>query len=147
MPAFHDPIVHDRLRARLEALTPDAPRQWGQMSVDQMLWHVNESLRSALGQAQHKPKKPPPIPRAMFRFIVLNLPWPKGAPTHPECVAGRRYNFSEEKAQALQLIDAFASRSIDGPWADSPVFGPVKGRFVSRLQAKHLDHHLRQFGA
>jgi hypothetical protein len=27
------------------------------------------------------------------------------------------------------------------------VFGPLTGREWSRLQAVHLDHHLKQFGA
>jgi hypothetical protein len=45
------PLLHDALR-------PDSPRRWGRMSVGQML-----------------------CPRPLMKFIVINLPWPKGAPT------------------------------------------------------------------
>jgi len=146
VPLFHDTAVRDALRTRVQSLTPDAPRQWGTMAVDQMLWHVNESLCSALGEKNHELIKGA-IPAPLLKFIVVNFPWPKGAPTYPGFVAGDRYDFAAELTRCLRLIDTFASRSIEGPWPDSPVFGPVNGRFVSRLQAKHLDHHLKQFGA
>jgi len=42
---LHDPAVRDAIRARVEALRPDAPRKFGKMSIDQMLWHVNQALR------------------------------------------------------------------------------------------------------
>jgi len=117
------------------------------MTVDQMLWHVNAALCAALGQSKHEAVKPPPIPKPLFRFMVVNLPWPKGAPTHPDFVAGQRYDFEAEKARCLELIDTFAKRSVDSPWPDSPIFGPVTGSFMTRVQAKHIDHHLKQFGA
>jgi hypothetical protein len=36
---------------------------------------------------------------------------------------------------------------MESAWPESPIFGRVTGKFNSRLQAKHVDHHLRQFGA
>ena len=44
MPMLHDPTVRSSIEARLNAIRADAPRQWGSMTVDQMLWHVNQSL-------------------------------------------------------------------------------------------------------
>mgnify|MGYP000209295794 CR=1 FL=1 len=34
---------------RLQRLTPDAPRQWGKMTVSQMLAHCNASIETGLG--------------------------------------------------------------------------------------------------
>jgi hypothetical protein len=39
------------------------------------------------------------------------------------------------------------NRPVDGEWPDDPSFGRVSGKFASKLHAKHLDHHFRQFGA
>ena len=146
MKLLHDPAVHRDIRARLASLQPDSVRRWGQMSVDQMLWHVSEALRAALGQSQLAPAEAS-IPKPLLRFFVLNLPWPKGAPTHPGFVAGERYDFEEQKQRCLQLVDAFVQRDIASPWPESPLFGRVGGRFMSGLQAKHLEHHLQQFSA
>lgn len=81
----------------------------------------------------------------MMRLILLKLPWPKGAPTGPDFVAKREYDFEEQKARALRLVDAFAARPIGGSWPTNPVIGAMTGREWSHLMHKHLDHHLRQF--
>jgi hypothetical protein len=116
------------------------------MTVDQMLWHVNQALASAIGEIQI-PRQKSPMPAAFVRFFVLNVPWPKGSPTHPSYVAGQRYDFETEKARCLELVESFCCKKIDSSWPESPSFGRVTGRFQSRLQAKHLDHHLKQFSA
>ncbi|HEY9227519.1 MAG TPA: DUF1569 domain-containing protein [Gemmatimonadaceae bacterium] len=142
---LHDPAVRASIRARVDKLTPNATRAWGKMSVDQMLWHVNTSLRNALGEPLPTQVRFP-VPKAVIRFLVLNMPWTKGAPTSPDLVAGERYDFDAEKARCLQLIDELASRNIDaGDWGQSPSLGKMTGRQWSRLHAKHLDHHLKQF--
>ena len=146
MPALHDPSVRESIRARLQSLRSDAPRQWGKMTVDQMLRHVNIALSGALGLTPYKPMKMP-LPGPLFRFFAYNFPMPKGAPTHPDYVVGERFDFGAEKAQCLALIEEFAKKPIDAAWPESPVFGRVTGKFSSHVQAKHLDHHLRQFGA
>jgi len=144
MPMLHDPDTRRRVESRLAALRPDAQRQWGSMTPDQMLWHVNQFLTFALGDGVFEPHKPP-MPLPIFRFVLLYLPWPKSAPTHKTALATVRHNFEAERARCLKLISQFVSRPIDGPWPVDPVFGPVTGKFASRLQAKHLDHHFRQF--
>ena len=145
MPALHDPAVRSSLEARLAKLRPDSPRRWGKMSADQMLWHVNQGLLMALGEPSFDVQKKPPIPGGVFKFMVLRLPWPKGAPTHPQAVPTKGYDFEAERAKCLALIDQLVRRPINGPWPDSPTFGRVSGSFVSCLQAKHLDHHFKQF--
>jgi hypothetical protein len=115
------------------------------MTADQMLWHVNQFLSFALGEEKaERAKSPMPLP--LLRFALLYLPWPKSAPTNPRAVAVVNHNFETERARCLALIDRFTSRPIAGPWPEDPSFGEVTGKFQSRLQARHLDHHLRQFG-
>jgi DinB superfamily len=115
------------------------------MSVDQMLWHISQGLELALGQIT-TPAQKVPLPRPIMKFIVLNLPWPKGAPTVDVARATQEYDFEAERQRCLQLLDVFAAKKLNEPWPTNPIFGPVTGRFVSRVQTKHLDHHLKQFG-
>lgn len=143
---LHDPAVRDSIRARVQKLSPASTRAWGTMSVDQMLWHVNEVLEATLGRRDLAPMNIP-LPNPVLKFFVTNVPWMKGAPTHPSWVAGARYSFDVERERTLALIDEFSRRRLDEPWPPSAAFGPASGRDWSRLQAKHLDHHLRQFSA
>ena len=146
MPLLHDPAVRSRIESRLKSLKPDSPRQWGSMSAPQMLWHVNQFLSFNLGDEVPEKQKIP-MPMAIMRFFLLYLPWPKGAPTHKQAVARAEHDFEAERAKCLTLIERFASRPVEGQWPDDPIFGFTKGKQFSMLQAKHLDHHFRQFGA
>jgi hypothetical protein len=110
-----------------------------------MLWHVNLFLAASLGEASLPPGKSP-MPPALLRFMLIYMPWPKSAPTNPGAIAKGEYDFEAERARCRDLIGRFASRPIDGQWPVDPTFGAVTGKFASTPQAKHLDHHLRQFG-
>jgi hypothetical protein len=63
MPLLHEQVVRSRIESRLRALTPGRQPLWGKMSVDQMLWHLNEALAGALGEIEVAPPvRKPPIP-------------------------------------------------------------------------------------
>jgi hypothetical protein len=143
---LHDEQYKAEVLRRVEALTPDSRGRWGKMSVSQMLWHVNEAMESALGRVAETPEKVP-LPRPVLKFMVLNLPWPKGSPTRRRWVPQKdRYDFAFERDRCLHLVDALAAKPVGERWPDSPTLGPMSGKEVSRLQAKHLNHHLTQFG-
>lgn len=146
MALLHDSQVRSSLENRLKSLRSDATRKWGKMSVDQMLRHVNIAMDSALGRVRVERLRVP-LPAFVLKFLVLNAPWPKGSPTAPEFVAGDRYDFEQEKGRCLALIAEVAARPLDADWPAHHSFGTVTGAEYSRLQAKHLDHHLRQFSA
>jgi hypothetical protein len=146
MPALHDAAFRETLRTRLKALRPDAKRKWGKMSLDQMLWHVASGLETSVGRRPTKPMKAP-LPRPIMRFLVINAPWPKGAPTMPEIVAKGQYDVEAERKRCLDLIDEMVKKDLDGPWPVHPILGNMRGVQHSKLQGKHVDHHLKQFGA
>ena len=148
MPALHDPQCKAEILRRLNALRPDAERRWGKMSVAQMLWHVNEAMEGALGRIQMDAAKPPvPLPRPILRFLVLNAPWGKGAPTLKRWIPQHdRHDFAAEHARCVRLIEEITTKPMTDAWPDSPTLGRMRGSQVSRLQAKHLNHHLTQFG-
>jgi hypothetical protein len=143
---LHDPAVHASIRKRIESLRPDAPRQWGKMTIDQMLWHVNVSMREAVGD-YHPQVKALPVPKWLMRWAILAMPWGRGARTRPDMYAKATHDFNAEKAQCLALIDRIVARPLAASWPESVSMGPMTGKHWSMLTAKHLNHHLRQFGA
>jgi len=146
MESVHDTSHRARLRQRILALTADSTRQWGAMTVDQMLWHVGVAMEGALGRRTVTPVKPP-IPAAILKLLVFNLPWPKNSPTAPDMLTRERHNFADVRQHCLDLVEAMAGHPLGGPWEPHPAFGRLTGKQWSRLTAMHLDHHLRQFGA
>jgi len=146
VPVLHDPNCKADIVRRLQALRPDAQRRWGRMSVAQMLWHVNEAMEAALGRSGLAPQKVP-LPRPVMKFIVINMPWPKGAPTLAQWIPqSDGYEFAAERDRCCRLVDELTSRPLGDAWPESPTLGRMTGSEVSRLQAKHLNHHLTQFG-
>lgn len=148
MPELHDAAVRESLKTRLKSLKPDSQRKWGKMSADQMLWHLRSALELAVGRTSVTPSKAPvPLPQAVLRFAVIKLPWVKGAPTVPQIVAKGEHDFEAERTRCLQLIDELAQKDLNGAWPVHPILGTMSGTQYTQLQAKHLDHHLKQFGA
>jgi hypothetical protein len=87
-----------------------------------------------------------PIAKAMV--INKERPFGKNSPTAPNLVISDQRQFDAEKQRLLQIIDRFVD---GGPQActDHPhqFFGKLTPDEWGRLMYKHLDHHLRQFGA
>jgi MtN3 and saliva related transmembrane protein len=79
---------------RVKALQPTSARRWGRMTAHQMLCHLIDCNRMALGElAVAAPKAR--VPRAIVKWVSLYtpMPWPAGIPTNPELdqdVAGTR---------------------------------------------------------
>lgn len=147
MAMLHDPAVRASLEARLETIRPDAARQWGNMTVDQMLWHVNQFLAAAIGEPSTTVVQKTPIPAPIMRFMVIYLPWPKSAPTNKGAVAKAQYDFEAERAKCRALIAKLVAKPLDSEWPMDPSFHSASGKFHSQLQARHLDHHFKQFNA
>ena len=138
--------------ARLERVRPDSVRRWGRMSVHQMVCHLADANRMALGQ---KAATSPCglLQRTVVKWIALYAPlrWPPGIVTSPELdqlgvVATPPTDFAADLAEvgALLRVMLADTRSLTRP---HPVFGPMTEAAWLRWAYLHTDHHLRQFGA
>src|SRR6185503_413098 len=143
---LHDSGVGASVKKRVESLSATMTPTWGKMSVDQMLHHVNLSLAESLGEYQAK-RSVKGIPRSWVRWMILNGPWGKGAPTRPDMyiAQGQRYDFAQEKTRTLSMLDRILAKPMQSEWPESANF-PMEGRHWSQLHYRHVDHHLRQFG-
>lgn len=147
MPSLFDPAARAGILARVDRLTPASRRQWGQMSIGQMVVHVSAQLRLALGELPCEPRSTPFKNPLVKRLIIYLLPWPRGTPTAPELLEGTPAAALDQDLKALRtLIDRFGARGPGGEFPEHPAFGKLTGRLWGVLAWRHLDHHLRQFG-
>jgi uncharacterized protein with PQ loop repeat len=139
------------IRARVKALRPDSARRWGRMSAHQMVCHLIDCNRMALGELVVTPP-PTRIPRAITRWVSLYtpLPWPAGLPTNPELdqdVDGTRpSDFVSDVAALEATVAQLTSRAGRADWPSHPDFGAMSEGDWLRWAWLHMDHHLRQFG-
>ena len=137
----------EELARRMESIDPARGPLWGKMSSGQMLAHVNSALMMATGELPTQPKKSP-FANPLARWLVIyKLKWPQGTPTAPELLATPPGEWAADLARFRDLLEQAGGRSPDGPWPRHPVFGMMAGKHWGVLGYKHVDHHLRQFGA
>jgi uncharacterized protein DUF1569 len=138
----------DRARtlARIARVGSDAKPKWGRMNADQMLAHLVQSLKMAVGEMPTKPKKLPLRYFPLKQLIVYLMPFPKGAPTATELLAGDASSTEASKAELERLCAAFAKRRGERVWPEHPAFGMLSEQAWGVLSYRHFDHHLRQFG-
>ena len=142
-----DRDVRAELVRRMETVAPDRPQLWGKMSAGQMLAHLNASLEMGTGELKAAPKKSP-LTNPLLRWLVIyKLKWPQGTPTAPELLATPPAEWAADLARFRDLLERVGNRSPDGEWPRHPAFGRMKGKHWGVLIHKHVDHHLRQFGA
>ena len=74
-----------RFRSRVDTLKPDAPARWGKMNARQMVCHLTDSFRVALGEVPVVAKWTPLRLYPLRWLFVYTLPIPRGkVPTTPE---------------------------------------------------------------
>ncbi len=75
-------------------------------------------------------------------------PMRRNSPTSKELLTKSECDFGIERDRLRELIDRFAAAGPAGCTAHPhPFFGPLAPDEWAILMYKHLDHHLRQFGA
>lgn len=136
--------------ARLRQLTPESKPQWGSMRVEQMLAHMNDALKIALGMKEAKDRSNFITRHVVFPVAVYMLPsWPKSAATAPEMAQDKKgtaaRDFYTELAFAEKMIEVFSERA-ENKLKPHPMFGVLSKKQWADLLTKHFDHHLRQFG-
>lgn len=148
MPRLNNPADRAAIVSRLDRLSPDAKALWGKFNAPRMLAHIADAFRMALGDLPVKPKNMPLLRTYPIKMLVLYvLPFPKSAPTAPEIVSRAPEAFETERADVKALIARLNAIDAGAAYPEHPVFGKLSQAEWSTLGYKHLDHHLRQFGA
>ena len=138
------------LRARVMALTPDSQRQWGRMTVNQMLCTLNDSYL-AMMDGRSVGSRVSFFNRTVVRWVAIHsgMTWPKGVKTMPavdQLQGGTPpVGFEADRATLLASMERFASQT-ERDVHPHPIFGPLTTWEWQRWGWLHADHHLRQFG-
>ena len=135
------------IRQRIGQLRPDAPARWGKFTAPQMVCHITDGLKMAMGEIDIPPRPGPLRYFPIKQLIIYVLPFPKGAPTAKELLARRAVVWGDELAQLTETFDRFVAMRDRTGWPDHPAFGSMQPKILGVLVYRHLDHHLTQFGA
>ncbi len=136
---------------RLREVRPDSPRQWGRMSAHQMICHLSDSFRMAMGLKSVSEAGSLLRQRAV-KWIALYLPmrWPPGGiRTLPEIdqeIGGTPpSDFAADVAELEALFEIVTGEPRSFEWKSHPLFGTMSEGAWLRWGYLHMDHHLRQF--
>lgn len=138
------------VKERVAHLRPDSQRLWGKMNVAQAVAHCSLGLEWAVGDS---------FPPRMFLGRIMGWivkpmalgnenPMRRNSPTAKSLVVADERDLETERQRLYGLIDRFVAggpaRCTKHPHS---FFGRLKPEEWAELLYKHLDHHLRQFGA
>ena len=140
----------EEVKERTAQLRPDSQRLWGKMNPAQALAHCSLGIEWALGD-----KIPP---RMLLGRIIGRLvkpmalgndePMRRNSPTAKDLVVQDERNLGTERERLCGLIDRFTAAGPAGCTRHPhSFFGRLTPEEWATLMYKHLDHHLRQFGA
>jgi len=136
---------------RIDSLRPDSKAQWGKMNVSQMVAHCQAPLN--VGLNEH--------PLGNYNFIIRTIgkmvkkglvkddkPFKRNQPTDKSFIMSDDKNFEVERSKLKDSLQRFSAAGREGKLLGKhPFFGPLSTKEWDLMGYKHLDHHLRQFGA
>jgi hypothetical protein len=146
MKTFWESNDRQELSARVALLTPETSPLWGQMTSRQMLAHVVDALRMAMGDIKTKEIRLPIRFTPLKQLIIYGPPFPRSSPTAPELKGRQAEDWDGECTTLRELMDSFAALPPGNKFPPHPAFGTLSRRAWGVLEYKHLDHHLKQFG-
>jgi hypothetical protein len=150
MKNLYEPTTVAELKDRIAHLRPDSERQWGKMTPAQAAAHCSAALEWAVGDTF--------APRAFIgrllgwvvkpKLLADEAPMRRNSPTSKTLVIADDRDLKMEQQRLSALIDRFAAAGPNGCTTHPHTFfGPLTPQEWAILMYKHLDHHLRQFGA
>ena len=136
------------ISSRMRSLSASSTARWGRMSVTGMLEHLRLSARMAVGELTVASANKRAFQVFPLKHLILYVfPFPRGAPTASELYPGEAASFEEEREEVLALLDRIGTGPREGAGPAHPLFGPLSWREWGAATYKHVDHHLKQFGA
>jgi len=135
---------------RINALTPDSKPLWGEMNASQMLAHCNVTYELIYTDKHPSPKNPFMrwvLKSFVKKMVVSEEPYKKNMRTAPHFLMTSDKNIEEERERLINYIkrtQELGAEHFDGK--ESHSFGVLNKTEWNNMFAKHLDHHLTQFG-
>lgn len=146
MKSFFEKGVYEEIKGRIEKLTIDTQPNWGKMNTGQMLHHCQMPLNIILEKEDYG-VKPNWLVNLLFKkSMYSDKLWRKNLPTAPGFKIQDERDFDKEHSHILNLLEELNAQKEREDWQPHPAFGKLTKEQWGKMQYKHLDHHLRQFG-
>jgi len=136
---------------RVGALRSTEDRQWGTMTLAQMLAHLRIVFEISLEERETKDESRawllPILWVLLFRVWTR---WPKGKiKASPQFLDDSAEDVEAERTRLLDLMRRFVARAESEPQRIvlEPMLGRISLEKWQRVHGLHTDYHLRQFGA
>lgn len=148
MESLYTEVGLGSILARIHSLQADRAGLWGKMNAAQMLAHVRMPLEVPLG----KHILPPSFLMSLLgpsikKVLMKEQPVKPNQPTAKSMKVTEAKDFETEKAALILALNEFVAAGQAGRLPDRhPYFGKMSHAEWDKMQAKHLDHHLKQFG-
>ena len=136
---------------RVSAIESTEQRQWGTMSLAQMLAHLRIVFEISLEERETKDESRAWLmPILWFLMFRIFTKWPKGRiKASQQFLNDDASDVEAERSQLIELMRRFVARAETDP--DRIVLEPMLGRISlakwQRVHGLHTDYHLRQFCA
>jgi len=149
MQTLFDTKTHQEVLQRIKTLNPNHQPLWGKMNVSQMLNHCQRPLEVANGRLTFS-EKPGFVKKMLFKLYKTHMYndklWKPNIPTVKDFRVEEAKPFAEEQQKLIEAINEFNKKDLNLHWPKHPFFGEFNTEQWGKMQYKHLDHHLRQFG-
>ncbi len=149
LPNLYTPEGVEEFIARINRLSPISQRRWGKMNVSQMLAHCCVPFEQMLGERNDGPNLFMKLAlRIFFKKTMTNeVPFKPNLPTAPSFIIVDQRDFEKEKQRLIHYVVKpleLGKSHFENKYQIS--LGKLTATEWNNLLAKHLDHHLRQFG-
>ena len=145
-------VTRANLLAKLDQLTEDTVPQWGRMTPQHLMEHLEFFMRMAIGEVPTEITTPEERLEKFQESLYNHRKMPRGF-EHPMLRQGepedlRFGSLGEAKQAFLDAYDKFEAYFKENPEAQTPntVFGLLDKELWDLLNRKHLTHHFEQFG-
>jgi len=147
MKNIFDTVIKDEILNRLDNLNVNSNRNWGKMTITQMLAHCTRAMKIANGETKLKRVFIGRIIGPFVKSFYYNdKRYPKNVKMGIDPFVPDKSLFEKERNELKGIIKVFSeggeSKSTTYP---HPFFGYFTPEQWGKAVYKHLDHHLRQF--
>lgn len=142
-------FTKEAVAACLVNLTEDTTSQWGEMTPQHMVEHLETQLKLSIGTDKREITTPPEMLEAYTESLYNFRKFPKGTKA-PYPVGGdyKHASLEDAKSSLLKTFDEVQIFFKENPGFTSihPTFGELDKFLWELMGRKHFTHHFEQFG-
>lgn len=137
------------IEVRIDSITDETPALWGKMNASQMIKHCCIGLEYALGDRRGKQSAASKLfSRFAKKKLLSDEPFAQNLPTSPFLIVETTpKNIAIEQDRLKMLVHRFSQGPSAVKGNPNLFYGMLTPQEWDAAMYKHLDHHLRQFGA